>query len=160
MLMLYIKLLLLGPAVIVTVFVIKTLLTTYRVHSLISYCGIDMIDALKAEPAKMGRMIFDKLTEKGNLLVYKNDNLKKRMKIVGINEEADDYGYDIVKVTLWIKESPEAKLVSMLNMEIIDFYFADLSKKNYQIKQLYEDLQRIKKEVDYYAKMTKRYAKL
>ncbi len=160
MLVLYIKLLLLGPAVIMAVIVIKMLVATYRIHSLIGYCGIDMIDALRAEPVKVGRMIFDKLLEKGNLLVYENNNLKKRMKTAGINEEADDYGYEIVKVAMSVKKFPEIEWVEILNLEIIDFYFVDLSKKNREIKQLYNDLQWFKKRVDYHAKMTKRYAKL
>lgn len=149
---------LLAPPAIIAAFAIKILITRYRVKSLIAYCGIDMIDALRAEPARVSRMIYEKLVEKGNLLVYKNDNLKRRMKTAGINETADDYGYDLIEVTVRVKESPEAEETEIIKMEIIDFYFADLSKKSDEIKQLFIDLQGFKEEVDWHGKMTRRYA--
>lgn len=149
---------LLAPPAIITAVAIKILLTRYRVKSLIAYCGIDMIDVFKAGPARVSRMIYEKLIEKGNLLVYRNDNLKRRMKTAGINETADDYGYDLIEVTVRVKESPEAEETEIIKMEIIDFYFADLSKKSDEIKQLFIDLQGFKKELDRHGKMTRRYA--
>lgn len=80
---------LLAPPAIIAVVAIKILVTGYRIKSLFAYCGIDMIDVFKAEPARVSRMIYEKLIEKGNLLVYKNNNLKRRMKTAGINENAD-----------------------------------------------------------------------
>lgn len=149
---------LLGLLAIIAAVAIKILITRHRVKSLIDYCGIDMIDVFKAEPARVSRMIYEKLIEKGNLLVYKNDNLKRRMKTAGINEDADDYGYDLIEVIVRVKESPEAEEAEIIKMEIIDFYFADLSKKSDEIKQLFIDLQRFKEEVDWHGKMAWHYA--
>lgn len=151
---------LLAPPAIIVAVAIKILITRYRVKSLIVYCGIDMVDVFKAEPARVSRMIYEKLIEKGNLLVYKNNNLKRRMKTAEIDETADDYGYDLIEVTVRVKESPEAKETEIIKMEIIDFYFADLSKKSDEIKQLFIDLQGFKEEVDRHGKMTRRYAKV
>lgn len=150
----------LGLAVVLITVAVKILIAAYRVNSLLVYCGIDMIEVLKAEPEKLGRMVFEKLIEKGNLLVYKNDNLKKRMRTVGINEEADDYGFDVIKKQVFAKKFPETESVEMFNMEIIDFYFADLSKKNSRIKELYAELQQFKKEVERYIKMVRRYSSI
>lgn len=151
---------LLAPPAIIAAFAIKILITRHRVKSLITYCGIDMIDAFKAGPAGVSRMIYEKLIEKGNLLVYKNDNLKRRMETAGIDETADDYGYDVIEVIVRVKESPEAEEAEIIKIKIIDFYFADLSKKNDEIKQLFVDLQRFKEEVDWHGKMVWRFVSI
>lgn len=159
MLVWYIELLLLGPVVIVAVFVTKMIVTIYRVHSLINYCGIDMIDVLKSEPAKRGRMVFEKLNEISILLGYRNERLQKQMKDAGIIEDADDYGYDKITHEFCMIKFPGTEESETLKIEFIDFQFADLMAKCEKIRQVFEAKELLKKALLRHYKMVGRFMK-
>ena len=141
-----------GPAVIIAM-AVNGLMMRYRIKSLVAYCGIDMIDALMAEPAEVGRMIYEKLNEKSILLGYRNEQLKQQMRTVGINEEADDYGYEKRTFKFCIKDFPEAKSQEIIRIEFIDFKFADLRKKMEKIRQAFTVKEQLKKELIRHFKM-------
>src|SRR3989344_6445021 len=148
-----------GPAVIIAM-AVNGLMMRYRIKSLVTYCGIDMIDALMAEPAEVGRMIYEKLNEKAILLGYRNERLKQQMKDAGINEEADDYGYEKRTFEFCMKESPEAKTQEKIRIEFIDFKFADLRKKMEKIRQAFTVKEQLKKELIRHFKMVVRFDKI
>ena len=141
-----------GPAVIIAM-AVNGLMMRYRIKSLVAYCGIDMIDALMAEPAEVGRMIYEKLNEKAILLGYRNERLKKQMKDAGINEEADDYGYEKRTFIFSVKTSPDTQTQETTKIEFIDFWFADLRKKMEKIRWVFTVKEQLKKELIRHFKM-------
>lgn len=150
---------LLAPPAIIAVIAIKILITRYRVKSLIAYCGIDMIDALRADPERAARMITEKLNEVTILLGYRNERLKKQMKDAGIIEEADDYGYDKITRELHMVKFPENEEMETVKIEFIDFRFANLRAKSEKIRQVFEAKELLKKALVEHCKMVGRFMK-
>ena len=150
----------LGLAAILVTGAVKMQLVLYRILSLIEYCELGLFYVIRAGPEGASRMIYEKLNEKSILLGYRNEQLKQQMRTVGINEEADDYGYEKRTFKFCIKDFPEAKSQEIIRIEFIDFKFADLRKKMEKIRQAFIVKEQLKKELIRHFKMVVRFDKI
>ena len=150
----------LGLAAILVTGAVKMQLVLYRILSLIEYCELSLFYVIRAGPEGASRMIYEKPNEKSILLEYGNERLKQQMKDAGINEEADDYGFEKRTFIFSVKTSPDTQTQETTKIEFIDFWFADLRKKMEKIRQAFIVKEQLKKELIRHFKMVVRFDKI